>query len=153
MTAHWEQRDHWLNGENERDSFSEIWDGKKFSELKWFWDREEYWLLPVRCPWCAEVISAAHISTSMTEAASSNACTIRCPYCCYTAFPHQVKYATGDPRNIALVGHWDGWKPFSTSAKHSCGTYVYVHNIMLWIIFIGSFNWDTNCYNDKGRQS
>jgi hypothetical protein len=27
----------------------------------------------------------------------------------------------GDPRNIAYIGHWDGWQPFNNSS-HSCGT-------------------------------
>eukprot|EP00731_Ephydatia_muelleri_P035237 Em0107g9a len=41
-----------------------------------------------------------------------------CPNC---KFEHKPKVTSGDPRNIALIGHWDGWQPFSTSCKHSCG--------------------------------
>ena len=37
------------------------------------------------------------------------------------AIMYLPKYANGDPRNVALIGHWDGWQPFSTSIKHSCG--------------------------------
>lgn len=50
-----------------------------------------------------------------------------CKYCSkcgtinYTSFDHVPKYTSGDPRNNALIGHWDGWQPFSTSLKHSCG--------------------------------
>ena len=34
MTAHWKQKDHWLYGHDEStQAFSEIWDGKRFSEL------------------------------------------------------------------------------------------------------------------------
>ena len=29
--------------------------------------------------------------------------------------------ARGDPRNIALIGHWDGWYPFQCKSSHSCG--------------------------------
>ena len=25
---------------------------------------------------------------------------------------HAPVYTKGDPRNIALIGHWDGWQPF-----------------------------------------
>ena len=47
--------------------------------------------------------------------------TLECPEC-YTKFSDiKVKIATGDPRNITLIGHWDGWQPFSTSSKHGSG--------------------------------
>lgn len=46
--------------------------------------------------------------------------TFKCPEC-YTKFSDKVKIATGDPTNIALIGHWDGWQPFSTSSKHGSG--------------------------------
>lgn len=29
--------------------------------------------------------------------------------------------AVGNPRNIALIGHWDGWYPFQSKSSHSCG--------------------------------
>ena len=34
---------------------------------------------------------------------------------------HQPKFAWGEPRNIALIGHWDGWQPFGSPGQHSCG--------------------------------
>ena len=40
---------------------------------------------------------------------------------CHTSFHHTPQYATGDPRNIAIVGHWDGFRPFRSTGKHSCG--------------------------------
>ena len=40
----------------------EIWDGKRFAELSWFWDPEEVWLLPVRCPHCHSVTSVIETS-------------------------------------------------------------------------------------------
>ena len=27
----------------------EIWDGKRFADLSWFWDPDQKWLLPTRC--------------------------------------------------------------------------------------------------------
>lgn len=45
---------------------------------------------------------------------------LECP-ACYTKFSHSVNVTAGDPRNIVLIGHWDGWQPFSTSSKHSSG--------------------------------
>ena len=52
---------------------------------------------------------------------------ITCPYF-FHQFKHSLQFAQGDPRNIALIGHWDGWQPFSTSAKHGCGKLVNVHS-------------------------
>ena len=39
----------------------------------------------------------------------------------YFKFPHLPKLVQGDPQKIAVIGHWDGWQPFRTSGKHSCG--------------------------------
>ncbi len=45
---------------------------------------------------------------------------------CHTSFQHALQYAKGDPRNIALLGHWDGFKPFRSTGQHGCGkTYIY----------------------------
>lgn len=123
MVAHWEHHDEWLNrtpGIRVRTSnFCEIWDGDRFSELSWFWDPTQQWLLPTRCTICTKVVSADHISSFLTEHMHSPV-TIHCP-CCHNLFSCLPQYAHGDPRNIALLGHWDGWQPFSTSIKHSCG--------------------------------
>ena len=62
MTAHWRDRGHWLNRPEGWMPRKEIWDGKRFAELSWFWDPDKEWLLPVRCPMCSSVISAEEIS-------------------------------------------------------------------------------------------
>ena len=50
ILAHWFEKDHWLGQENLEGwgfhSKSEIWDGRRFSELQWFWNPEEEWQLP-----------------------------------------------------------------------------------------------------------
>ena len=125
MTSHWQQKDRWFHqGSESIHTFNEIWDGERFFELKWFWNPEEQWLLPVRCPRCTEVISADVILSFRNQTEEQETLQINCPYC-FTCFEHSPKYAKGDPRNIALIGHWDGWSPFSTSAKHSCGMSFY----------------------------
>ena len=89
--------------------------------VSWFWDPEQRWLIPVRCDFCAEVISASTINSVIESSAESTPeVTILCPHC-FTEFQHLPQYTNGDPRNLALVVHWDGWQPFSTSNKHSCG--------------------------------
>ena len=55
---------------------------------------------------------------------------VSCPQC-YESFQHVPLYTNGDPRNIALIGHWDGWQPFSTSIKHSCGMHALYYDSLL----------------------
>ena len=48
---------------------------------------------------------------------------------CYLDFHHDPQYAKGDPRNLVLIGHWDGFQPFRSTGKHSCGkkqTHLYI---------------------------
>ena len=126
MTSHWEHRDRWLNRAYSHTTphheFCEIWDGDRFSQLAWFWDPTKQWLLPTRCNFCNEVISAEDIAVlaGCTSTSETRSVTVHCSHC-HTEFPYLLKYAHGDPRNVALLGHWDGWQPFSTSIKHSCG--------------------------------
>ena len=69
----------------------------------------------------SEAICQSLTSLSMDEeCAEGLQITLECPEC-YTKFSDKVKIATGDPRNVALIGHWDGWQPFSTSSKHGSG--------------------------------
>ncbi|XP_019855497.1 PREDICTED: uncharacterized protein LOC109584254 [Amphimedon queenslandica] len=46
---------------------------------------------------------------------------VHCPMC-HSTCDYFLEFAKGDPRNIALIGQWDGWQPFSTLCKHSCGS-------------------------------
>lgn len=132
MTAHWLYRDKWMHNRRSNvanDTFDEIWDGSRFSELSWFWNSEKQWLLPVRCTFCSNIVGTEEIMHAMQRTMGSN-CTstvsITCSHC-YTKFNHIPEYANGDPRNLALIGHWDGWQPFTTSIKHSCGKFT-MHN-------------------------
>jgi len=77
-------------------------------------------MLPFRCRSCKHVISTDRITKSLDqEGYHGQAVSLLCPHCC-SRVEHTHQYAHGDPRNIALIGHWDGWQPFSTSLKHSC---------------------------------
>lgn len=62
MTAHWRQKERWLNKLGEQWPKSEIWDGSRFAELSWYWDPDSEWLLPVRCPTCCSVVSPKEIT-------------------------------------------------------------------------------------------
>ena len=68
MLSHWFEKDHWLGQENQ-DGWgftckSEIWDGRRFSELQWFWNPEEEWQLPAKCDNCGGVVSVQDINSS-----------------------------------------------------------------------------------------
>lgn len=96
MMAYWQKKDHWLHQHSEdTHTFNEIWDGQRFCELKWFWDPQEKWLLPVRCPHSTEVISTEVIKSIMggrgeRETEITSTVLIKCPEC-YTLFDHSPK--------------------------------------------------------------
>ena len=118
MTAHWVDRKYWL-GEAHVNMKNE---GTRFKEVSWFWDPAAEWLLPAICPICKQIVSSSIVQESLQNANDSKLTLVECPYC-YNLFQHARLTTRGDPRNIAIIGHWDGWQPFSTSSKHSCGTY------------------------------
>ena len=78
---------------------------------------------------CKHVISSVEIENQLPNSCpvediiTDNECVTMMLECqqCSNKFDYCVKVASGDPRNIALIGHWDAWQPFSTSAKHSSG--------------------------------
>ena len=121
MTAHWVEREHWLESmATGKDRLKkEIWDGARFNELSWFWDPSCEWVLPARCPSCKLYVGAEVLKEGSSHD-SAALITIECPEC-HFEFNHHIKTTFGDPRNIALIGHWDGWQPFSSSTKHSSG--------------------------------
>lgn len=54
MTCHMKEKDHWFY-ENSSEDWGweikkELWNGKRFSQLSWFWNPDESWTLPVFCP-------------------------------------------------------------------------------------------------------
>ena len=122
MLQHWAERDHWLPTSANITPKKEIWDGERFSQLSWFWNPESEWVVPVRCPCCKVIVSSTTILAACgpRECNGNQQVSVFCPECSHK-FDHEVKWTKGDPRNIALIGHWDGWQPFSTSSKHSSG--------------------------------
>ena len=109
MTSHWQQRAHWLPPDKKigrgQGLKKEFWDGKRFAELSYFWNEDEEWILPVKCPQldCKTVISAEVITSSPKLAGSVNECEIECHECFHT-FIYKIQTTRGDPRNIAYDG-------------------------------------------------
>ena len=122
ILAHWFEKDHWLGQENLEgwgfQSKSEIWDGRRFAELQWFWNPEEEWQLPTKCDNCGGVISVQDINSSPDGTDGQKLITC---LSCAVAFPHVIQKVTGDPRNIAYLLHWDGFQPFDGKYNHGSG--------------------------------
>ena len=86
--------------------------------LNRFWDPSSQWAVPTNCPFCQSVVPIPRDETL-------DELYLRCGGY-HTCFNHKIKRTYGDPRNIALIGHWDGWQPFSTRSKHGSDTCMYV---------------------------
>jgi len=118
MMAYWYNKDHWIEGSSCYFPLKEIWDGSRFNKLSWFWDPNRIYMLPFRCQFCQSVICVEEIELS--EQLDEDSFIVFCNECGFRQ-DHTPKYSCGDPRNIALIGHWDGWQPFGASGRHSCG--------------------------------
>ena len=110
MAKFWEEREHWLHHEGPWYPLKEVWDGARFSEVSWFWDSDCEWFLPTRCHFCS----------SVSGAEDGQRYTVTCNDCCSVNTCKGEK-AKGDPRNKALMEHWDGWYPFHSKSSYSCG--------------------------------
>ena len=130
LLAHWEDRDTWLNvpldyGHPEK---SELWHGKRFQELSYFWNPDETTLLPEKWPSCSAIITTSEISASLSGP-SSQVVSVTCKCCC-TLVTIEPQYMRGDPRNQAVIIHEDGWAPRNTSAQHSVAAITVTHACM-----------------------
>ena len=112
LICHWIERADWFNvsSSNHAAPQTELWHGKRFQELSWFWDPTCEYTLPEFCPHCNRVVPASVI----TETNFS----VECPHC-NSSFHSHPRKAHGDPRNQAIIIHEDGWCPFSTSSSNS----------------------------------
>lgn len=79
-------------------------------------------MLPFQCTFCRSVISTKEIQESEQNGEYYE---VQCSE--YgTRQDHIPCFTRGNPRNIALIGHWDGWQPFGYPGSHSCGKYIFV---------------------------
>lgn len=122
LLGHWFEKEHWLGQENREgwgfESKREIWDGKRFSELQWFWNPEEEWQVPAKCLNCGGVISVQQINSSPDTDGGQKLVT--CQSCTVTV-AHTIQKVNGDPRNLAYILHWDGFQPFDGKYNHGSG--------------------------------
>ena len=88
---------------------TELWHGKRFRELSWFWNPQKEYILSEWCPFYHAIIPASIVEDcyEINRRIPCNGCSK-----CFPAMPRKVK---GDPRNQALIIHEDVWKCFSTA--------------------------------------
>lgn len=128
MLSHWTDRETWLGDDIDHDLRNEIWHGKRWSELKWFWNPNCEWPLPTCCMHCGIPIPAEELINSPSKHRADEIKIVECPVC-FESFEHTIKMAKGSPLNIALIAHFDGWQPFGTSYRGSGSFEVTVANL------------------------
>lgn len=106
ITAHWREKEHWFRRDEGWHIRKELWDGDRFCEISWFFDPESQWCLPVRCTkeGCSNIISGETVE-SLQELDDGRK-EVTCDECHYS-FTFVPSYASGDPRNIVLMGKSD----------------------------------------------
>ena len=130
LMGHWNAKDEWFNkpSEFEPPSMSELWHGERFRELSPFWDTAQEFLLPIRCPECANIVPTEELEKARV-AVDCESVSVSCPHC-PCRFVSSLQYTHGDPRNQAIIVHEDGWSPHSTSARHSIAAITVTHACM-----------------------
>ena len=113
MLCHWKNKVQWLNLVDPTFPLNEIWDGYRFKELSWFWDPNKSWVIPQKCSKC-------HFYNQLKDVQTDGEFMMTCTQCGEKEII-KPEFATGDPRNIGLIGHFDGWKPGFGNSKHGSG--------------------------------
>lgn len=80
-----------------------FWDGTRFAQLHYFWNPDNEWTLPARCPLngCHHVISAENLLAF--PAVDGDVRHVECSNC-HNIFQHTPGKVKGDPRNLAYDG-------------------------------------------------
>ena len=83
MLAHWIEKNHWLANGKDCQLKKELWNGKRWSELEWFWSPDSTWTLPTCCVHCDIPIPANHLinSQAKNQDEDSNVKIVACPVC------------------------------------------------------------------------
>uniref|UniRef100_A0A7M5XBD8 Uncharacterized protein n=1 Tax=Clytia hemisphaerica TaxID=252671 RepID=A0A7M5XBD8_9CNID len=119
MLGHWQNKDAWLGKDGVTYPIDEIWDGYRFKQLQWFWDPNSRWPLPHMCSNCQNFINLMDIGIQSDDETEVN---VDCYHCDHRQ-TIQPKFASGDPRNLGFIGHWDGWSPnFGRGTSRSTGS-------------------------------
>ncbi|GAQ88134.1 hypothetical protein KFL_004030040 [Klebsormidium nitens] len=129
----WGERDHWLGkpkGAVHEPQF-EVWDGERWRDDSAFFDPQSSFLLPLKCEeccktrsvYCAQNFRPPWFTRPTPEmwCAERKRFEARCPICkgAIVATLEELQ-RRGDPRNLKLGLHLDGFPAATTSNKSSC---------------------------------
>ncbi|KAL3698989.1 hypothetical protein R1sor_017011 [Riccia sorocarpa] len=117
----WRARERWISADRDpAPSFPimEWWDGTKAKEIAWFFDSHCEFELPVVCQSCYEVyqahpIKCEELSDEFNFSQDSQAYEFACSSCGDWICADR-KTTKGDPRNITIMGYWDGFQSSTT---------------------------------------
>ncbi|MCO5591538.1 hypothetical protein L7F22_045524 [Adiantum nelumboides] len=118
----WRNKKRWLDNSciSEDTKIHEFWDGTKCKNFEDFWNPNSHFELPVICP-NSEYKQAYRAWPTPDNAlqAGSTKYKILCKSC-REEFECDKVLCKGDPRNFALLVHWDGFQSSKTTQKN-CG--------------------------------
>ncbi|GAQ88708.1 hypothetical protein KFL_004530130 [Klebsormidium nitens] len=150
----WGERDHWLGqpkgGVHEPQS--EVWDGERWRDDAAFFDPQSSFLLPLKCNeccrnrsvYCAQSFQPPWFSrpTPQMWCAERKRFKARCPVCkgAIVATLKELQ-KRGDPRNLKLGLHLDGFPSASTSNKSSCIMDVFPMTVSKLNLHKGAEDW------------
>lgn len=132
----WRAKDRWLNKTtNEQPEFiDEFWDGEKTRLYQDFWNPQKEWELPIVCrnPNCqrAHTTFPPQLMSKTLQVGlnpQQDEYNFRCSGC-VQALSAKRTWIKGDPRNFALLLHWDGFQAASTTQKDSAVVEIVVLN-------------------------
>jgi predicted RNA-binding Zn-ribbon protein involved in translation (DUF1610 family) len=142
FSAAWRARNEWYDiGAEEWDATkttrkrSELWHGDRWHSQRWFFDSGSTNDVGDYCKKCFHVIALAAIREYIVSSHHDGGrdvddmnngeefvVSMRCPKCGEATDVRVNHSVTGSPVNQMILGHWDGWKPFTTSNSHACGS-------------------------------
>ena len=122
MLTIWRNRHDWLTTTAAPQKIKHFWDGEKVREYQDFWNPRSQWELPITCPndkcrmlYCSFPTKCEELIHGWNnELGCYNFSCWRCK----TSIKAPRVFESGDPRNIALGAHWDG---FNVSGKKRRG--------------------------------
>ncbi|MCO5609473.1 hypothetical protein L7F22_063700 [Adiantum nelumboides] len=118
----WRNKKWWLDNSciSEDTKIHEFWDGTKCKNFEDFWNPNSHFELPVICPnsECKQAYRAWPTPDNALQAGSTR---YKILYkSCREEFECDKVLCKGDPRNFALLVHWDGFQSSKTTQKN-CG--------------------------------
>ncbi|MCO5605605.1 hypothetical protein L7F22_059788 [Adiantum nelumboides] len=118
----WRNKKRWLDNSciSEDTKIHEFWDGTKCKNFEDFWNPNSHFELPLICPnsECKQAYRAWPTPDNALQARSTKY-KILCKSC-REEFECDKVLSKGDPRNFALLVHWDGFQS-SKATQKNCG--------------------------------